>query len=111
MSDEIELRRIAASLEEIDRKYDLATQGLKSGSTGVGLGFAVAMFTVAIAAVTHLFGEQPLFTGNQVLWVIGVVVGGLLVYFAMVYSREFVIGVKISKTRKDIDVALGKTVE
>lgn len=109
MGDDIELQRIAASLDELNRKYDLATQGLKSGSTGVGLGFVIAMFTVTVATLTHLIGTQPLFTGNQVLWIIGIVVGGLLFYFAMVYSREFTIGLKLSQTKKEIDVALGKS--
>ena len=111
MTTEVELQQIAARLEELNRKYDLASQGLKSGSTGVGLGFFVAVFVVAIAAATHLFGDQPLFTGSQVTWVIGIVVVGLLAYFAMVFFREFGVRAEISETKKIIiDLMLGKSV-
>jgi hypothetical protein len=110
MSTEVELQKIAASLQELNRKYDLASQALKSGSTGVGPAFVISILSVVVATATHLFGNEPLFTGTQVVWLIGIVVAGLLVYFAMVFWREFSVRAEISESEKRIDLALGKSV-
>jgi hypothetical protein len=109
MNKEVELQKIAHSLEELNRKYDLASRGLKSGSTGVGLGFIVAMAIIIVAGATNIAGAQPLFTGSQIVWSIGILVAGLVAYFALVFSREFKVRTEISENKKTIDLALGKS--
>jgi hypothetical protein len=50
------------------------------------------------------------FTGNQLVVVIGIIVAAMILYFALVFGRAAVLKAEIAKERQKIEMQLGQGV-
>ena len=77
-------------------KYQLATQGLTNGSRGVGVACGAYIFILIVALWSHIEGD-PLFDGENLVWMLAILVVGLVIYFGLVFDRDVKITAKIGE--------------
>lgn len=103
-----EQKELTIQLEELNRKYELAVQGMKSGSTGVGLAAVVALVLVVSAAWTYHKHKQAWIGGPSVAFIFFAMIGGLVAYFSFIFDREADLRAEISNTTSKIGIIASK---
>ncbi len=82
--------------ERMEKQIELARQGLQSGSIGVGASVVLFALLVLSAFIKTPDGQE-LFSGDQLVWLAIVIVGGLVTYFALVFNREVNLSAKLGQ--------------
>ena len=108
VESDTQLKELSFQLELLNRKYDLAVQGMNRGSTGVGLAAGLALVLVVSAAWTYNTKGTAWIGGAWVTFIFLILVGGLVLYFAYVFDREADIRGEISETTRSIALFTGK---
>jgi hypothetical protein len=105
----VRLRELEVRIKELELASALATMGLKSGATGVGLVFisVLAILGAALYAYittgsgvvsgTQMIWREPLMTGGHIVWLTLILVAGLVLYFAFVFKRDAQIVANLGK--------------
>ena len=104
---EVELARIALDEKRLEKKSELSSQGLRSGSVAMGLVSMGFLFIFVVSSYSTHTGEPAFFTGWQVVAVNGILVSGLCVYFALVFRREIKLAGEFSKDGVNVSAATG----
>ncbi len=73
--------------EKMKLSFELAAQGLKSGSVGVGLVFVGTMAMLWVGYLTNP-KDTVLISGAHIVLAVGILISGVVLYFAFVFRRE-----------------------
>jgi hypothetical protein len=101
------IEELTLRLEELTRKYDLAVQGMRSGSTGVGLAWVFGILLL-IGTFIATLKDKTLMSGWALFATTLTLVAGLVIYFAFIFDREAEIRAELSETNKSIQLATTK---
>ena len=104
---EVERLRITFAEGVNNRIFDLSQRGLKSGAVGVGLVFFTVLVLI-VAAYWRTPSNVPVFSGWNLVAIIFILVGGLVIYFSLVFRKEVKLAAELSKDGAKIDMGSGK---
>ena len=89
-------------LETLKLELDLVKTGLTKGL------LSVVAIIIALSSTLAIGAKASILNGNQYVAVVAIVVFGLLIYFAFVFSRELKLKAKISEKAQEIEMSAGK---
>lgn len=96
-------------LRELELEYALATRGLNKGYPATFIAMLSTITVFLTSAALNAIGKA-LLTGNQIVFIIGIVAGSIIIYFAFVFGRAAKIKAQITKEKQELQIEAGKKV-
>lgn len=98
---------INLELYGLEKKHDLALYGLK---TGFYFTILIIISTIAIWLVNTLAAikyGKPILSGMEFIAGVGILVAGLIIYFAFVFNRLTRIKTDLSQAKQSLEITVG----
>jgi hypothetical protein len=84
--------------------------GLVGGIHGALAAMLSGGMSMLAGAVVLIMTGVPFLTGNQLVYIVGILATAIIVYFAFVFGRAAKIKAQINKEKTELHMELGKSV-
>jgi DNA-binding Lrp family transcriptional regulator len=109
-SDSLSATELKARLKELEREYELAREGLRSGFYKTAMAMVSGLVSLGVAAFVFVSRGPGFIDGWQLIVIFGIMAVALVIYYSFVFGRSAKLRAEISKTKKLIEVSSGENV-
>lgn len=102
-----EMRAIELKIRQLELEYDLANKGLAKGQTSTILVLLSGLTTLLASSVVLVLTSIPLLTGQQLVFIFGILSFSIIIYFAFVFGRAAKIRIEIENEKKKFEIEAG----